>query len=510
MRKDLLSRIILPVSLCLQFVGFWILLGPGDADHGPRFSMLVLLSILGVQAPAYLSLFWLRTDLKSLARLPKSYRITFVLIIVLAVAAPGVYSLFQNALANPWTKAVGVMSLIGTILILECLLLIWLSRPSPRPVLSRVAGVVDVILFNMALLALLIELSARFAVHLAPNSTLAYRERSNATALEEVNEQLEKVREIMHLYKVPFNSLGFPDTEFEVPKPKDVYRIVALSDSFGIISNVPHEFHHLRVLENELAELLPDRTIEVCNLALNGMAPEHYLVALEHWGIHLDPDLVIVYFFLGNDFKPRGLENNFASTYDLFVSYRLIRRLVRIARVESTLGEAGPIQNRLHKQVPDYVKDWRLEEPYFPRDKFISIERSRGRQFLPPIQDSYYAPAVEHVLAIADLAERVTGNSLIVVLIPDEVQVNEALRQEIEATFAQRLVIEKPARYLHSRLDDKGITIIDLLDVLQEGEKSLGRVYHLQNTHWNANGNRVAAQEVARQLRDYIPKMSEH
>ncbi len=44
--------------------------------------------------------------------------------------------------------------------------------------------------------------------------------------------------------------------------------------------------------------------------------------------------------------------------------------------------------------------------------------------------------------------------------------------------------------------------IIDLLPRFQSAERELERVYFLQETHWNVNGNRVGAEEAARQLRN--------
>ena len=43
--------------------------------------------------------------------------------------------------------------------------------------------------------------------------------------------------------------------------------------------------------------------------------------------------------------------------------------------------------------------------------------------------------------------------------------------------------------------------MIDLLPRFQRAQRELERVYFLQETHWNVNGNRVGAEEAARQLR---------
>ncbi len=88
-------------------------------------------------------------------------------------------------------------------------------------------------------------------------------------------------------------------------------------------------------------------------------------------------------------------------------------------------------------------------------------------------------------------------------VVPEEMQVNVELRREIEQVLDKELDVDRPLRYLrenlaHSVNDD--LVIIDLLPRFQLAQEELERVYFLQETHWNVNGNRVGAEEAARQL----------
>jgi hypothetical protein len=90
----------------------------------------------------------------------------------------------------------------------------------------------------------------------------------------------------------------------------------------------------------------------------------------------------------------------------------------------------------------------------------------------------------------------------LVVLIPDEFQVNDALYGELTALPgiagqpADRFLPQK--RILEFCRKQK-IDCLDLLPVLQEAEKS-GHTYHVRDTHWNARGNRIAAEAIESRL----------
>lgn len=95
---------------------------------------------------------------------------------------------------------------------------------------------------------------------------------------------------------IKLNSLGFKDIEFG-PKQRSVYRIVALGDSFAY-GNVPYRNNFLTVLEQNLARL---GNYEVLNMGIRGNGPSDYLSLLVREGLSLDPDAVLVSFFIGND-----------------------------------------------------------------------------------------------------------------------------------------------------------------------------------------------------------------
>lgn len=96
------------------------------------------------------------------------------------------------------------------------------------------------------------------------------------------------------------NRLGYRGYEFTPKKPADTYRILMLGDSttFGIGSNDDQTF------SIQLEKLLKEqgKKAEVINAGFSsGLSPDTYYVYLKEKGLKLQPNIVFVNLFLGND-----------------------------------------------------------------------------------------------------------------------------------------------------------------------------------------------------------------
>lgn len=90
------------------------------------------------------------------------------------------------------------------------------------------------------------------------------------------------------------NSYGLRDREYALEKPKDVYRILMLGDSytFGIGNNIEDTF--TKLLEKKLQIDFPHKKIEVMNGACSSYSPLLEYLFLIYKGLALHPDLVIL------------------------------------------------------------------------------------------------------------------------------------------------------------------------------------------------------------------------
>ncbi|HEX5070800.1 MAG TPA: SGNH/GDSL hydrolase family protein [Vicinamibacterales bacterium] len=283
-------------------------------------------------------------------------------------------------------------------------------------------------------------------------------------------------------FDAQFNARGFNDIEHTVARPPGVTRrIVAIGDSF-VVGVVPQRFNYLSLLR---AALGPERT-EIVNLGVAGTEPRDYLSILVREGLAYRPDLVIASVFMGNDFEQsarKPYEYSFVATLG-----RTLWQYLRADRLPSaSAGSAGG-------------GVYRDDEPSLARDRFMEIEVDRS--WIYEIRSERLRAAVDRVAAtlrsMRDLASR-SGAELVVLLIPDQVQIDPTLQQDvIRATGrpAEAFDFAQPDRDLMAALAADRIRTLDLLPLFSERGQTTS-LYKPQDTHWNLAGNALAAQAIA-------------
>jgi hypothetical protein len=283
-------------------------------------------------------------------------------------------------------------------------------------------------------------------------------------------------------YGTRLNSGGFNDVEHTRTRPPHVrHRIVALGDSFAL-GSVPYASNYLTRLESELAA---DGSVEVINMGVSGTDPIDYLSMLVQEGLAFQPDLVLVNVFVGNDFEARR-----RAWYEYSYVATLVHAVWQIAQagIPATAPSDGP------------VATYRDDEPSVTLEKFLEIEVDRSWIYVAG-SDELSAATTRvgaYLRAIRDAASRAGARTLIVV-IPDEVQVNDALREEVIRASGHTpgtMDMDQPNRALAAELAHDGIPMLDLLPVFRAGTET-GRLYKPQDTHWNIAGNELAARQIA-------------
>jgi hypothetical protein len=97
----------------------------------------------------------------------------------------------------------------------------------------------------------------------------------------------------------------------------------------------------------------------------------------------------------------------------------------------------------------------------------------------------------------AETAE--SGARLVVMLIPDEFQVDAGVRARVMAalgTHEEDHDVDLPQRELAAALTRQGIDVLDLLPTFRE-EGRRRRLYRPCDSHWNVAGNALAAERLA-------------
>src|SRR5688572_16641507 len=211
-------------------------------------------------------------------------------------------------------------------------------------------------------------------------------------------------------FDATLNSRGFNDIEHTVERPPNVgYRIVALGDSFAV-GVVPQRDNFLTRLESLLSARQP---VEVINMGVAGTEPGDYLSILADEGLAYGPDLVLVNFFIGNDFETRS-----ARWHERSYLVTLARALWRLGRS----SEVVTLQNGGDRDV--YSDD----EPALHPDIFLEVQVDRT--WVYERDSERFAAAVARAAELLGQIRgisRQAGADMLVTLIPDENQIDRAL-----------------------------------------------------------------------------------
>ena len=285
------------------------------------------------------------------------------------------------------------------------------------------------------------------------------------------------------------NALGFNDIEHARDRPARVrYRIAAIGDSmvFGV---VPYAANYLTLLESALA---PEGPVEVVNMGVPGTAPRDYLSILVNEGLAFEPDLVLMSFFIGNDFESTAREP-YERSYLATAGYFFWRLFTAGAPAETVFQASGPT----------YADD----VPTFAEKRFLEIAVDRAWIYTTADTrlDAALADALGNVRQMRDVAAR-GGADFLVVLLPDEVQVDDDLAGRVAAASGAepgRLDFARPNALLAAALTREAIPFLDLLPAFVEaGQRT--RLYKPRDTHWNLAGNRLAAEAITPIMRERI------
>ena len=281
-------------------------------------------------------------------------------------------------------------------------------------------------------------------------------------------------------YGFRLNSLGFKDLE---PDPShDGPRIVALGDSFAY-GVVPYDSNYLTLLDDMLDT--EAHSVEVVNMGIPRLDVKDYQQVLEDEALGLDPDLVLVGFFVGNDFHIRS--RNPPSRPWLVADFF---RYLFLIWPKQTVGF--------------HPTEYHDDRPTFLEEVYLELRAGAARQFLPSSRMvERNLSAIVSILGEMQQTCRQQDRGFLVTLLPDELQVDQNLQERIVARlgFEGHVAWEKPNTELAEALQKAGIPVLDLLPAFVEKGR-VERLYKPRDTHWNRAGNRLAAATIARHLLD--------
>ncbi|HVS18208.1 MAG TPA: hypothetical protein VMT18_06380, partial [Planctomycetota bacterium] len=305
------------------------------------------------------------------------------------------------------------------------------------------------------------------------------------------------------------NGQGHLDEEFG-PRVPGRARVLVIGDSFST-GPVPYTHHYTTFAERELED------VEIMNVGVPRVGPDEYLVLYRDEGAALEPDLVVIAFFVGNDVHDAHLRRAQSSLakqlFDrrLCLTFEVPRRLWLLRGhtlpVVQPAGSAfEPLTVAEAERALPFLLDPRLEVPSFGEQGYREIARGRAG-YLERADRSDFEQAFAPLLELRALAAPLP---VVLLVLPDEFQVEDDVwRQACEDLGRVPADRDRPQRELARLCAEAGMPIYDTLPAmravapLDDGRR---HVYHLRDTHFNARGNRVVGLELARLVRDRLPR----
>lgn len=291
-------------------------------------------------------------------------------------------------------------------------------------------------------------------------------------------------------FKVPYklNSMGFRERELDFGKLSVQKPFLFTGDSY---------FHGWGIrtedrVSERFSEMLSSLgiNIPVVNLAFPGFGTYQYLDVLNLYALKLNPRLIIIGFFIGNDFLDDIETLKFRQNLDtekksLGLYYHKIKTLIR------AFLRSSPVMNLIKYSL------WEIPSFRYVFDK-LSIQNDRIILYKKeniPIQAEFYRSTFAALNAISQFS-RTSQIPILVVIVPDDLQV---LRPDLFSEYD----FKKPQRMLIQHLNSLKIPYIDILDVFLSLENPQS-LYFREDKHWNEKGHGVTANILG----EYITRLS--
>jgi hypothetical protein len=289
-------------------------------------------------------------------------------------------------------------------------------------------------------------------------------------------------------------------------KKKDVVRILSLGDSFAVYLRDKGKNYNNFLQQRFQASGQKD--VEVVDAGLEAIGPGYYWHILNKYGDAFKPDLVLSGFFIGNDFEeatffvvignyikePSDLVKRYSRYYE-FRKWRLYRFLknkyIRLRETERKEQEEK-------KLPPQQIGN-------FSRDTFLEVERETSWIFDQTNRPRLIAKWHECAPLILKMKKWCDQRKInfVMALFPCQFQVDAKLRQAVLDKYhhiaGKNLDLHYPDNLIVDFCRAHDIHCLDLLGPFQ-AEARTRQLYALRDTHWNAAGNRLAADLIYQYL----------
>lgn len=302
-------------------------------------------------------------------------------------------------------------------------------------------------------------------------------------------------------YKINYctNTYGLRGNKELSPKQPNEKRIMVLGDSFIHAAQVNHENTMCYKLEEFLNNhyLTPSSAnrYSVINAAMSGWTPTDERIFLEKTLLIIEPDVVLLFIYVGNDFGETIIQNHKPNSKLGKINNSLLIRSLRTAK--TIMINQSKLFTFIYQRITE--QKWpmgRANQPFHNTETNVF-----SNEYNENINNAYHIVESD-IIKIQDICKR-HDISFFLIIIPTKEQV-DSLKLKETVDFLKidmkQIDITKPQKLLYEFAAKNNIPIFDLLSTLREAGKSQS-VYFEIDSHWNPHGNFVVAEAVFNYLK---------
>ena len=302
------------------------------------------------------------------------------------------------------------------------------------------------------------------------------------------------------------NTMGFRDRDHPRDKPAGRLRVLGLGDSF-VYGAVSIRDNFLRIAERKWNDAV-GKQMDILLMGVPGWSTENQLGYLVSEGLDLDPDFVVIHFFVENDVtgipvRTRIIRGNPYPTTSPLPVRNFLRKSHLFVMAESLLWRECHQEERESTGPRSAPADAPVNDIYLHvMEKSLPVYRREPDRRTEALWDE----ALGYLEKI-DAACETAGVPWLLVLIPGEIQVDPEVRaQVLEGLGAdpEDFDFDYPQRRLVRWAQENHNAVVDLLPELRREHQTSGRLYAPNDTHWNEHGNAFAGEVMYVVLLNYL------
>jgi len=308
------------------------------------------------------------------------------------------------------------------------------------------------------------------------------------------------------------NSSGYRDTEHEVAKAPNTFRIAVLGDSFAEARQVDIGDTFWTHLGQHLGSCpaYAGRTIDVLNFGIGGYGTTEELLTLRKDALRYSPDLVLLAFFVGNDVRDNSRALTLAEGWRVPkpIYFRQNGKLTLDDSFRQSRGQQLLYEATHHSRLLELVNEGR--RVWVTRQVQASAARDAARAGPATVDEIYAPPAdpewqeawlvTEELLSQMHREVAAAGARFVVAMVttPEQVQPDPAVRHALETRLGVSDLFYADRR-LSALGERDGFQVIKLAEHLQRVATERHVFLHgfknsvMGEGHWNEEGHREAA-----------------